>query len=158
GIALPMLGYIGNDFFPSGDQSEIDLQVTLPAATSLGATNALALAMENDLRTSFTEVRSVYTIVGLGGQEISSNSAQIAALLVPVHDRRRSAAEIAQAMRTSFADKYPGAKLRIGMPNAFGFGGFDGAPIQVQLLGSDPATLDALSAQVEAAVRQVPGA
>jgi HAE1 family hydrophobic/amphiphilic exporter-1 len=44
------------------------------------------------------------------------------------------------------------------MPNAFGFGGFDGAPIQVQLLGTDPAALDAAAAKVEAAVRSVPGA
>jgi hydrophobic/amphiphilic exporter-1 (mainly G- bacteria), HAE1 family len=158
GIALPMLGYIGNDFFPSGDQSEIDLQVTLPAATSLAATNQVTLAIEKDLRAAFPEVRSIYSIVGAGGESVSSNSAQVAVLLVPPHDRHRAAAEIAQSIREAFTGKYPGAELRIGMPNAFGFGGFGGAPIQVQLLGADPATLDALSAQVEATARQVPGA
>src|SRR5207245_1113090 len=125
---------------------EIDLQITLPAATSLGATNAVTLAIEKDVRAAFPEVRSIYTIVGAGGQATSSNGAQVAVLLVPAHDRHRTAAEIAQAMREAYADKYPGANLRIGMPNAFGFGGFGGAPIQVQLLGSDPATLEALSA------------
>src|SRR5205085_6488622 len=119
-IALPMYGYIGQDFFPSGDQSEIDLQLTLPAATSLTATNAVAVAMENDLRAAVPEVRSIYTIVGAGGQATSSNGAQIAVMLVPVHDRHRSANEIAESMRAAFGDKYPGAKLRIGMPNAFG--------------------------------------
>jgi hydrophobic/amphiphilic exporter-1 (mainly G- bacteria), HAE1 family len=158
GIALPMYGYIGQDFFPSGDQSEIDVQITMPAATSLAATNAVTLAMEKDLRAGFPEVRSIYSIVGAGGQSSSTNSAQVAVLLVPPRERHRTAAQISQAVRETLGDRYPGASLRIGMPNAFGFGGFDGAPIQVQLMGSDPATLDALSAQVEAAVRQVPGA
>jgi HAE1 family hydrophobic/amphiphilic exporter-1 len=46
----------------------------------------------------------------------------------------------------------------IGLPNAFGFGGFGNQPIQVQVQGLDPAILDPLAAQVEEIVRGVPGA
>jgi HAE1 family hydrophobic/amphiphilic exporter-1 len=44
------------------------------------------------------------------------------------------------------------------MPNAFGFGGFSGAPIQVEVQGSDPAVVDRLATQVQQQVATVPGA
>jgi HAE1 family hydrophobic/amphiphilic exporter-1 len=44
------------------------------------------------------------------------------------------------------------------MPNAFGFGGFGGAPIQVQVQGSDASTVDRLANEIQQRVAQVPGA
>src|SRR5207244_736941 len=63
GISLAALGFIGYDFFPAGDQSELDINLAMPPATSLEATDATARAIEADLRAR-PEVRSVYTIVG----------------------------------------------------------------------------------------------
>ncbi len=163
GISLFALGYIGLDFFPNGDQSEVDLTVTMPSATSLDATNLVAQDVERRLHEE-PEVRSLYTVVGqapgngagfsLGG----SNQAQITVLLVSRADRTRSAADIAEDIRTSLEGQYPGAKIQVGMPNAFGFGGFAGAPIQVQIQGTDPQTVDRLSRDVQAAIASVPGA
>ena len=61
-------------------------------------------------------------------------------------------------MRQQFEGRYPGAKVRVGLPNAFGFGGFGGAPIQVQVQGSDPAVVDRLATQVQQQIAAVPGA
>ncbi len=157
GLSLPFLGLIGNDFFPSGDQSEMDITLTMPPATSLEATDRVARQMEADLRT-MPEVRGIYTVIGMAGNSTSPNQAQIAALMVPPRDRRVSAAAFGEQLRQRWDGKFPGAELMIGMPNAFGFDGFGGAPIQVQVLGNDPATLDALSTRIEAAVRSAPGA
>src|ERR1700687_6341083 len=44
------------------------------------------------------------------------------------------------------------------MPSAFGFGGFGGAPIQVEIQGSDPVVVDRLAAQVQQQIATVPGA
>jgi HAE1 family hydrophobic/amphiphilic exporter-1 len=44
------------------------------------------------------------------------------------------------------------------VPNAFAFGGFGNPPVQVQVQGSDPATVDATARRIEQAVRTVPGA
>src|SRR5581483_5520756 len=50
GIALLALGFIGSDFFPNGDQSEIDITLTLPPSTALETTNQTALHLEDLLR------------------------------------------------------------------------------------------------------------
>jgi multidrug efflux pump subunit AcrB len=44
------------------------------------------------------------------------------------------------------------------MPNAFGFGGYGGAPVQVQVQGSDPAVVDRLASAVAKQISAVPGA
>jgi hydrophobic/amphiphilic exporter-1 (mainly G- bacteria), HAE1 family len=165
GVSLFALGFIGSDFFPNGDESEVDVTLTMPSATSLEATNAVVLQMERQLH-AYPEVRNIYSVVGatnsggpaVGGALGGSNHAELTVLLVPRGERRRSSAEVAEDIRTSLEGAYPGAKLRVGMPNAFGFGGFGGAPVQVNVQGSDPQTVDELARQVEVAVAQVPGA
>ena len=157
GLSLPALGFIGNDFFPSGDQSEIDVSLTMPAATSLEATDRAAKQLEAELRAR-PDVKSVYTVVGMAGDAVGANQAQVAALLVGPRERTASSAAIGEELRRGWDGKIPGATVQIGTPNAFGFGGFGGAPIQVQVLGSDSATLDRIAGEVEARVRQAPGA
>jgi hydrophobic/amphiphilic exporter-1 (mainly G- bacteria), HAE1 family len=163
GLALLVFGVIGLDFFPSGDQSEIDLTLTTPPATSLDATSSVAQNIELELR-RYSEVRSIYTVVGqstAGGPNPSlggSNQAQITALLVGRRERERSAADLAELLRQRLEDRYPGSKVRVGLPNAFGFGGFGGAPVQVQVQGSDPAIVDRLASQIQSVVAAAPGA
>ncbi len=161
GISLWMMGLIGSDFFPSGDQSEIDITLTMPPSSSLDATNQAALQIENALH-QYHEVTTVYSVVGTTsgffGNNTGANTAQVTALLVPPHDRQRTSADLGDEMRTLFVSSIPGAKIQIGLPNAFGFGRFGGQPIQVQVQGVDPATVDRLAGEVEQAVRAVPGA
>ncbi|MBO0879608.1 MAG: efflux RND transporter permease subunit, partial [Mycobacterium sp.] len=165
GISLFALGFIGSDFLPNGDQSEVDITLNMPSATSLDATNAVAQQIEQQLR-SYPEVRSIYSAIGandtgvlaVGGSLGGDFHAELAVLLVPRVQRQRASADIAEDMRTNLEGKYPGARIRVGMPNAFGFGGFGSAPVQVNVQGSDPQVVDALARQVQAAVATVPGA
>jgi HAE1 family hydrophobic/amphiphilic exporter-1 len=163
GISLLVFGLIGLDFFPNGDQSELDLTLTMPASTSLEATNTVAQDVETQLR-RYPEVRGLYTVVGqtsVSGSPTNvggANQAQVTALLVSRGARDRSAAEIAEDVRMRLNGRYPGAKVRVGMPNAFGFGGYGGAPIQVQVQGSDPQVVARLATQVQQRIAQVPGA
>jgi HAE1 family hydrophobic/amphiphilic exporter-1 len=164
GMSLLLTGKIGFDFFPNGDQSEVDLTLTMPPATSLATTEGVADKIEAELR-NYPELRGIYSIVGVsgaGGAAVSatsgSNQAQITALLVRPGERSRSVAEIAEDMRLRLEGQYPGAKLRVSMPNAFGFTGFGGAPTQIQIQGSDAATVDRRSREVQQVVATVPGA
>ncbi|MBV9175349.1 MAG: efflux RND transporter permease subunit [Chloroflexi bacterium] len=163
GIGLLVLGLIGLDFFPNGDQSELDITLTMPPSTSLDATNEVAQNIEDVLR-QYSEVRSLFTVVGestLGGDPTQiggTSQAQITALLVPRADRQRSSAAMGEDVRLRLEGRYPGATIRVGMPNAFGFGGYGGAPIQILVQGPDADTVDQLSRQIQSQVGQVPGA
>ena len=164
GIALYVFGFIGLDFFPSGDQSEVDITLTMPAGTSLEATDEAARQVEQVVR-GYPEVHSVFTAAGQGVAQGgpntalgSNNLAQVAALLVGPRQRSRTAAELAEDMRRVLEGRVVGAKIRVGLPNAFGVGGFGGAPVQVQVQGPDPATVDQLSRRIEQVVAGVPGA
>jgi hydrophobic/amphiphilic exporter-1 (mainly G- bacteria), HAE1 family len=164
GLSLLIFGLIGFDFFPNGDQSEVDLTLTMPPATSLAATTSVADQIEAELHT-YPEVRSIFTVIGPGGGGMEStssangsNSAQIAALLVRPSERTRPVADIGEDMRQHFDGRYPGAKIRIGMPNAFGLNGFGGAPTQIQVQGPDPAIVDSLATQIQQVAAAVPGA
>jgi HAE1 family hydrophobic/amphiphilic exporter-1 len=161
GMALPATGRIGQDFFPTGDQSEINVTMTLPPGTALEATNEATLELERALGAR-NEVRTVYSIVGqlstgFGG-DTGANAAQVTALLVPPSQRAQSNAEIGAELREVLASTIPGAKIQMGYPNPFGWGGFGGQPIQIFAQGSDPTTLDGFAEDVLRTVREVPQA
>ncbi len=162
GIALLALGFIGSDFFPSGDQSELNITLTMPPSTTLDSTNEVALAAEAAVREK-PEVRSLYTLIAGGGDVFSgsvggSSEAQIAVLLLPHSQRHRSSAEIGDEIRDTLSAVLPEAKVRVGLPNAFGFGGFGAQPIQILVQGPDPTTLSLLADQIEGAVLDLPEA
>lgn len=161
GIALWVMGLIGSDFFPSGDQSELNITLNMPSATSLDETDAATRNFERILR-EYHEVTTVFSIVGASndgfGGGTNPDQSQITALLVPPHDRTRSSAALADELRVVLQSAAPSAKVQIGRPNAFGFGGFGGQPIQALVQGTDPRIVDQLATQVQRAIESTPGA
>jgi HAE1 family hydrophobic/amphiphilic exporter-1 len=161
GIALWVMGLIGSDFFPSGDQSELNITLNMPSATSLEETDAATRNFERILY-SYPEVRSVFAIVGASndgfGGGTNADQSQITALLVSPHDRHWSSAALADELRPVLQAAAPSAKVQIGRPNAFGFGGFGGQPIQALVQGTDPQVVNQLATQVQQAVQSTSGA
>lgn len=160
GVALVVVGLIGFDFFPSGDQSEVDIQLQMPPATALAVTDAVAQQVTKRLQ-AMPEVREVTAYTGNVGGGIGAGGGDtsfIIALLKPKIERTRSSSQIADELRQTLPRGMPGATFHIQLPNAFGFGGFGGQPIQIAVRGSDPDILNRLVAQVTADVRAVPGA
>jgi hydrophobic/amphiphilic exporter-1 (mainly G- bacteria), HAE1 family len=164
GLALLRTGRVGVDVFPSGDQSEIDITLTMPPATDIFSTDAVVQQLDSQLRT-YPEVRQVYAHTGSGGGPValasgaggSGDTSQLTVLLVPPDERSRSAADLASTIRQQLGPTLPGATLRTALPNPFGFGGFGGQAIQVTIDGSDPDTLNELVDQVMQAIEQLPG-
>ncbi|MCX6023271.1 MAG: efflux RND transporter permease subunit, partial [Chloroflexi bacterium] len=161
GLALPALGFIGSDFFPTGDQSELNITLEMPAATSLPVTDQTVMAIERHLK-EMHEVRTVYSNIGYSASGFSgggdSAKAMITALLVPPHERKETAVQFADTLRKSLSAELPDATVRIGVPNAFGFGGFGAQPVQVQVQGPNPDVLNGLVAEVLTVVQGVKGA
>ncbi len=160
GVAILGSGSIGLDVFPSGDQSEIDLQLIMPAATSIADTSAVVQGIEQKLK-AVPEVREVFSSTGGGASNFgvaSGDTSQIRVLLVPKNARTRSSAEIADQLGTTLPPGIPKSRVGVSLPNAFGFGGFGGQPIQVAIQGPDPTTLNRLVDQATALMAAVPGA
>ncbi len=162
GLGTLATGRIGFDIFPSGDQSEVDLTVTMPAATTLSRTDAVVRELESRLK-GYPEVKQVISNVGATtGQTISfqpvSDTALVRVLLVPPRRRQHSAAELADDMGAKLGQGIPGVKIRTGLQNAFGFGGFGNQPIQAAVRGPNPTVLNNLVEQVTEAVKSTPGA
>ena len=158
GVALLGAGLIGLDIFPSGDQSEIDVQLIMPSATSIADTYAVVQGIEQKLKT-VPEVREVFSITGGGASSFgvaSGDTSQIRILLVPKGERTRSSAQIADELTNTLPPRIPKSRLSVSLPNAFGFGGFGGQPIQVAIQGPDPETLNRLVDQATALMARRP--
>ncbi|HLH72456.1 MAG TPA: efflux RND transporter permease subunit, partial [Chloroflexota bacterium] len=160
GVALVAVGLIGFDFFPSGDQSEIDIMMQMPPATALATTDTAAQQVDTRLR-AIPEVQQVVTasgdVSGTGGGS-GGDQSFIFVYLKPKAERARTSAQIAEVIRQRLSTGTPGATFSVQLPNAFGFGGFGGQPIQVAVRGPNPEVLNRLVDQVTAAVESVPGA
>jgi HAE1 family hydrophobic/amphiphilic exporter-1 len=120
GLGLLGTGRVGVNIFPSGDQSEVDITLTMPSASTIDTTDAVVKQLEQRL-TAYPEVRAAYSAVG-GGSGAGGDSAQVFALLVPTTDRQRSSTALADVLRLELGKGIPGATIRAGVPNAFGFG------------------------------------
>ncbi len=159
GLTPILTGNIGFDIFPSGDQSEVDLTLTMPPATSLATSDQVARGIEDKLR-RMIDVRTVYVQVGSSANGFSTpggNVAQVLVLLVAPSQRTESASAIADRMGASLDPHIAGARLEANLPNAFGFGGFGVQPIQIFVRGPDPAVLDQLVNQMTQTVESVAG-
>jgi len=107
------------------------------------------------------EVREVFSSTGGGASNFgvaSGDTSQIRVLLVPKNARTRSSVEIADQLGTTLPPGIPKSRVGVSLPNAFGFGGFGGQPIQVAIQGPDPTTLNRLVDQATALMAAVPGA
>jgi HAE1 family hydrophobic/amphiphilic exporter-1 len=145
-------GLIGFDIFPSGDQSEVDINLTFPPAINLAATNSIVQPLEAKLK-SYPQVTKYY--VNFGGGD-----AGFTVLLVQPKQRTLTSAQFADVLRRDLDPHLPGVRLDTSLPTAFGFGaggGGNSQPIQVTLRGSDPVVLQQLITRVQDAIKAVPG-
>ncbi|HEY8742144.1 MAG TPA: efflux RND transporter permease subunit, partial [Chloroflexota bacterium] len=152
-VLFVMSGRIGFDIFPSGDQSEVDLSLTMPPATNLAYSDALVTQLETKLK-GYPEVTQYFA-------NFSGSDASFTVLMVPTDQRKMSSAQFADVLLRDLDPHLPGVRLDTSLPTAFGFGGGSsggGQPIQVTVRGTDPLVLQQLITQVENSIKAVPGA
>lgn len=123
--------YIGRDWMPQEDQSELGLQMELPEGSSLEATERLAMEVTRKVE----KVPGVMTVVPSSSGFIDRvTMARFTILLVPP-GQRGPLNETATAIRAIMRD-YAYARPAVSFPNVLG-GRDTFSPIRATLLGAD---------------------
>jgi HAE1 family hydrophobic/amphiphilic exporter-1 len=147
-----LMRFVGSEFVPEPDLSELQVQFKTPVGSSLELTAQKARQAEAALR-EFPEVKYTYATVNTGFVQ-GKNRVNIFVQLVPRKARSLSQAALTKPMRERLS-RIAGIELQqIGAFKSVS----SGKPLQVSILGQERKVLAELADQVLAAVRATPGA
>jgi CzcA family heavy metal efflux pump len=161
-VTAPYFGLkplIGTEFFPPSDESQFRVNIKAPIGTRLEETERIVKGMEAIIRATTTpdEVKSIVANIGLpqGRSAVFTtntgpHSAGIQVYLTTADQRLRSDRAIVNAIRPKFAGQFPGTRYQFVtgglVSRTINFG--SETAIDVELLGYDVATAEALSREV----------
>jgi HAE1 family hydrophobic/amphiphilic exporter-1 len=151
-VSFPLMKFVGSEFVPEPDLSELQVQFTTPVGSSLELSSLKARQTEDALR-EFPEVKYTYTTINTGFVQ-GKNNVNIFVQLLPRKERSRSQQALAQPIRERLAGIAGIELTQIGAYKSVS----SGKPLQVSILGQDRAVLEGIAQQVMEAMRQVPGA
>lgn len=152
-------------FFPEADSRKIGIDVEMPPQTTLAVSQAIADDLGSILRQK-PYIESVIKYTGQGNTLVGSGTLQpsngsylsgFSVVLLPEEDRPETSFIYVEALRnemTAAVERYPGASLILNTESSTGAGD----PIQIEIVGTDIAELRQISAEVQSAIRQIPGA
>lgn len=166
--SLGIFRWVGSEFFPDQDESQLTVQTKLPVGTRLEETAAFTQKIEEIIRTEVgSDLQAVVAEIGvpsarsgnLFGQNSGSHSANIQVTLVAPDERKQSVFEIIKRLRPKLT-KFPEAKIVMN-PGGFlrfllNFG--SSGPIDVEIRGYDITESNHLAQQIYGIVRSVSGA
>lgn len=158
-LSLPILGYIGGDFFPANDKGEFMVQFELEKDASLAVTNELTQRAEN-LIASKPEVARLITTVGqssdggFGGISGTRYKSEIHVILKDEHigilNSKVYSAQLKRELENTLVD----AKVRtVNM----GLMGAEQAPLTLTVIGSSMEDALEFANQAAELLRDVPG-
>jgi HAE1 family hydrophobic/amphiphilic exporter-1 len=160
--SLVMAGKLGTDFLPESDQSRLSIAVELQAGTRVEKTTTFAREFDAYLK-GIPEVSLTSTSAGSddqGGflsifQGTGSNIVNYTIRLTDLDKRTRSVWDIAEELRRKL-ETYPEvAKYNINTGNNMMMGG---STVDVEIFGYDIDQSTLLANQIEAKVKEIPGA
>ena len=150
------------EFFPRTDQGRITVTAELPAGSSLQATDGVVRQVEEYVldKRRFPEVESVFATVGstaaglMGGGQSGASYGGLQIVLVDKLERKRSDIELVADIN-KFAAMIPGAVVKASAYSGMGGGG--GAPVHIEISGTDMPEILRVAEQVKKRVAQVQG-
>jgi HAE1 family hydrophobic/amphiphilic exporter-1 len=159
---LQLTDRVGSELLPEADESEVRINAFYPSGTLIEVTDEAARRVERIVREHAPEATDVQVTLGAPGfwSTRGEESASFRVNLVPVEQRERSSAEVAQALRPHLERELPGMRVSTRAGGGlwiFNFlrGGDD--RIRLDILGHDLETADRLAREVLALASEVPG-
>ena len=150
-MLLPM---IGQEFTPTADEGQFQVQVEAPVGSSIQLTSKIARQIE-EIMTTLPAVKDIYTTVG-GQYEGQTTVAQVMVKLVDKPQRSVTQNDVMQLARERMG-RFSHLRISVDAVARLGGGGFRSAPIQYNLRGDDLEELDSLASSLVAKMRQSGG-
>ena len=151
-VSLGSAAFMGTEFVPVEDRGEFQVIVDLPPGTSFDESVAAVSKIEQDIK-AIPEVRQVFSTVGVNGQVRSST---IRVRTNKKNERARGLAAIKNEVRAKLA-AMPFVDGKVADPEFMQGAPYE-PPINVFVRGDDLGELQRISNEIQAQVRQVPGA
>jgi len=154
---------LGTEFLPTVDDGNVSVNITMAAGTPPERTNAVALQIEQMIRT-MPYVESIFTTAG--GTLFGSGTTQragrgsVSIRLVEASKRREMPAQRWVTTLQSKIDSLgiPAARINVRPPRIRGLRtGSSDQPIVVNIQGDDPLVLEALGGQLQRLLQGTPG-
>ncbi len=153
----------GIEFFPEGfPPSQILVDIETPVGTRAQVTDELTRRLEDQARgvSGFDDVESMVATVGTGGAAMfgggtsgAENRAQITLAMLDYQDRRQDSFLTLARVQEELGLGLAGAEIRTDAPDP---GPPGGPPVNIEIVGYDPAVLKELSDQVLNILRSAP--
>jgi hydrophobic/amphiphilic exporter-1 (mainly G- bacteria), HAE1 family len=151
-LALVIAAKLGFTWMPDYDAGEFNISYRVPPGARVEYTVGKGMALDSIVQ-KVPEVEFTYLTVGSGFRG-TVTTGQLFVKLKPGHDRKRSMAEVQNAIRPELRN-VSGTRASIDGTRSI-FGGFR-QPIIVNVQGPEPNRLKLIAAQVNEIMRDVPG-
>lgn len=161
GATLLLIPSIGTEFFPPSDEGEVRVTGKMEIGTLLELVDQQTRKMEAIVIPAVPEI--VSSVVSVGSSLHHADQAsqgEIRLSLIPSAERQRSNLDIAKDLRKRLAGQIPGMEIRTRAPQGQFLlerliGGDEGLTVEVR--GFELDTLEELSRQVAASIKDVEG-
>ena len=146
----PIYQYIGRDWMPQEDQSELGMFIEMPEGSSLVLTERTALAIAKKIE----KVPGVIAVIPQSSTMMDRVTMAFITVLLDPPEKRGPILEVGNQVRAAAAE-YASARPRITYPNALG-GRDTFAPIRAMVLGPDIRKLVEIGKSVNAGMMAEP--
>ena len=165
-LTFPGFRYIGTELAPDPDTGDISISFSLPEGTRLETTDALVREVMAYCRETIPEAEIVFGFDGIEeegfsiavGQKAGPNTGTIGIKLVEKSQRKRSAFEIAEGIRT-WVRKKPGIEemtVLVSSPIKAMFLG--SKPLNIEVFGDDLDDVTGVAGMIASGLADIPGA
>lgn len=153
GIAV---SFVGGTFIPPGDEGAIQVTLELPSGTSIEQTAAISAIAEERIAAIPDVESTLMTILGAGGDGFMTvgGGSNVATILITLDEEGRASDVVLQEIRPLLAD-LTDTEITAMTVDPSAVGG-PGAPVIVQISGSDYEELQRLATLVEDRLRARP--
>ncbi len=159
-ISVFLVRFIGVELMPAADEGEVRIDMEMAVGTRLEVIDQAAKTVENIVRQSVPEMKSIMSRIGAGGFRSSGgHTAELRITLVDKKDRSHSSEEIANDLRRKLAN-LPGVIIRTRAGQGLfllRMGSSDAENVTVEIRGYDLTVANHLAQRVEQAIKEVPG-